>query len=149
MCIKKYFPSNCFYFLMLLDIFPLQSNTWSSYTAPAISSTAVAITFGRGPSCTGRGLCQVEEPGTFTAGAGEVWGQMSVDANGALQMSISKSGISVKEQETQFKNGVFKIIDAYALPTDLSSQMGFSQSLTISPGDYAVQEDATHYTIAF
>lgn len=142
-------PFHCFYFLLLLFSWPGQENLDLPNRVASVSSIAVDITFGRGPSCTGRGLCQVDEPGIVTVNANVVRGELSLHSSGSLQLSIDKNAISAGEQSTQFKAGQFKIIDAYALPVALSNQMGFSQSLSLAPGDYPVEENTTHFTIAF
>ena len=113
------------------------------------ASTGIDVTFGRGPSCIGRGVCSVTETSGMGTPGGDASGSIWLDSGGALQMRISKNTITVQQKELQFVEGSFEVTDAYTLSSGLSSAIGAENPITIATGSYNVQESANDFTIGF
>ena len=117
----------------------------------------VNVQFGRGPSCIGRGVCSIDEPGSDGGGnslaptimSNNASGQFYTNSQGLVTLDIFKNSISVSTKEEQFANNIFEQIEELVLPNYLSSSAKIPGGFKIETGQYPVIDFPDKYTIQF
>lgn len=134
--------------LVLVTIFAFVTINESSSSASSIVNAD--IVFGRGPNCTSRGICSVDEPGdSMTGNILSNNAQIQVNSNGQTEITIFKDAISVSTMETQFVNGYFEQEVDILIPNYFSDQTGSDSDFEIEIGTYQVIDLGDRYTISF
>lgn len=105
-------------------------------------------TFGRGPNCSGRGLCNLDASDTQNS-VGGVDNKLYIDSLGRMCMDIDKSAISVIVAEQQFVNDSFYIDAFFTIPTTITTALLMPQDSKIAPGYYPVDETSSRFLITF
>lgn len=125
---------------LIIAAFILLATTAETFAGPIIT---LSIEFGRGPDCTGRGLCKITVGGTMKSITANI-----NDNSGNLELVIMKSSNSASVYESQFINGVFEVPVAYTLSSDVCSKLGVDK-FTIKTGKYQIVETRSQYKIIF
>lgn len=135
--------------LLLLTIFAFVSTNDSSPTAT--TAVSVDVQFGRGPNCTSRGVCSVDEPGdSFGGSGGDISNaQIHINASGQTVITILKVDISPSTIAAQFVNGYFEQQEDVTFPNYFAGSSESNEDLEIKTGSYQVVDLGDRYSISF
>lgn len=104
-------------------------------------------TFGRGPNCTGRGLCSLDEISQLIAGNNN--SEIYLNDSGRICIEVNKSAISVTEAQQQFVRDSFYLDTPFDLPITITAPLLMPIGTQIAPGYYLVHEGISNFIIAF
>jgi len=134
--------------LSVLCIFIVAAN-WDN-TAPI--SADVVFSEGRGgyPCGTTGGLCVFSLSSGRALNPEEALGKAYLDENGNFVLEVQKADISVAKSERQFKNHLLTLYKEVVIPSEiLTAVQANRSSMTLSTGDYYVEETEKEYKIVF
>lgn len=123
----------------------------SNSVVPSTNPLRVENKMGRGPNCTGRGLCSLttEKPDSKSSTA-DFSSDIFIDKQGRLVMQISREDLTVEMISEQFKNNQLILTDEFELPAELTKGMGVKDDYsTIPAGNYPVEITDDEVIITF